>query len=461
MQSWRVRDCANPHCVLRQYSHLNRRNIAMLNKIARFASNPAYYIDRLRNGGGVSAGYANDDVMAAIAADIEDEATLKKHVFTVSRDPMLFKKLLENETFTANRNRWLYNILLGAAEYGSGNPEIALYHFEKAVSLKSTTFAWHCIGRAYTAMDQDEAAMNALAQGLVKHPDNMLLAAERATAAFRLGRKDEANTIIKPALPSFDAEHENTLKLQAEIEKAMAENLMERDGDSDIYDDKFVTDLWWDYNFCFRRYNRFQEGSAHISHLIREHVGGLLAGRASDAPAVIDFGVMCGAPNYQLARRFPEKQHYGVDRQPLIKTLNDAMYAASNMTFHDGSILDFLDQHGGKLNNGLMFHARTSVCCYPAFLKDMYKKCHAAGIKHIVAIEFMGLSKITRQFHDYNDPDHLSLALRSIMFIHNHVKMLEDAGYKVVEEKRYSRLGLTIDMGLGESQAYLYAVRQD
>ena len=442
----------------------------MLNKLARVANNPSYYAKKLYArmhpkfyGQSTPADIAKspeDFVYKALDHDSTEESDAKNLVFTVTRDPHRYKKLLDASLFDRYSKYGLYNLLLGAAEYGCGNLELARLHFEQALAVKPSPFVWHCLGRAFTAMDRDQEAFDVLGRGVTAYPDSMLLKAEQATAAFSMGLIDEVKRIVAPALALFDEEREKTKKLKDELDRAIAQNLTERQSDGDIYDDKFAHDLWWDYNYCFRRYNHYQEGSAHISHLIRHHVGQLLDTVAKDCPAVIDFGVMCGTPNYQLAAKYPHIQHYGVDRQTLIKTLNEKLYPAPNLHFHDGSILDFLDAYKGKLEGGLLFHARTSVCCYPDFLKIMYAKCHAAGIKHIVGIEFMGLSKATMLFHDYNDPNHMSIALRSIMFIHNHVKMMEEAGYKVIAEKRYSRLGLTIDMGLCESQAYFHAVRK-
>lgn len=433
----------------------------MLRKIARFTRNPAYYIHRAaRSGMLAAAANLNDEVFQAIESDMADE-NLPQVVRMVNREPNKYTRFLDTEFHAKYAHNRCYHILLATAEYARGNVEIALGHMERAQTMQSTPFVWHCIARLYNAMDDDVRAVEALDRGLAEFPGDELLRAEKAGAVFRLGDTAKANALIAGLEHRFADQQEQSQGLKAELEKAIAENLTDRQSDGDIYDDAFVTKLWWAYNYDFRCFTRFQEGSGLIQHLIQKHIGGLLENEAAACRTVVDFGVMCAAPNYSLARRFPQMQHYGVDRQPLIKQLNDAMYRADNFTFHDGSILDFIVQKKAALKDSLMFHVRTSPLCYPAFLRQYYKACYDAGVKHIAMIEFGGLSKTTLKFHDFNHPTEDSVPMRGIMFIHNHKRLLEDAGYEVVAEKRYLRPGLAQDMGLCEANIYMHAVRRD
>lgn len=77
---------------------------------------------------------------------------------------------------------------------------------------------------------------------------------------------------------------------------------------------------------------------------------------------VIDFGVMCGYPLWELSRSFPEKFFIGCDRQPEIKTWNDQYFVEDNLQFIAGDILEVLpDVVQGKQT--LLYHVRTTTLC--------------------------------------------------------------------------------------------------
>ena len=150
---------------------------------------------------------------------------------------------------------------------------------------------------------------------------------------------------------------------------------------------------------------------------------------------------------------FPHAKHYGVDRQSLIKTMNERVYGNDNLSFVDGDILEFL---GHAPAGSVLVHARTGTVCYPAFVRELYRKCAENQISHIVVIEFGGASKHTLQFHDFAGD--ITAASRSNMFIHPYQRMLQEAGYEIKQEPRFNKqYGIGTDFGLAEAAICLTA----
>lgn len=355
--------------------------------------------------------------------------------------------LLREDIWAQHSGNPMYRMALGAASFGNGNPEIAALHFRHAASTVEHPLVIHCLARCFAAMGNDSAAFKLLKAGMEKFPENLELRLEACTALFRMEETDAANELFKPVASAFKDEQKNCQGLAEELQSAIAGELMERGASGDLYDDKFVTDLWWDYNASFTQFNEYQEGSAFMSHLIRTEVGDAIP--LTNATAVIDFGVMCGFPNYCLAEKFQSIGHFGIDRQALIKELNDKYYKKENIEFKAGDIFTFLEENQNELKGATLFHARTATVCYPAVVRELYKACKAYGINQIIGIEFGGLSKETLEFTDFRSKR--SVAMRSNMFIHPYESLLEEAGFSVVSSRRKSKYGLFLDVGLGEA----------
>jgi hypothetical protein len=309
----------------------------------------------------------------------------------------------------------------------------------------------HAAARCAAILGDEQKCFSILNDGMRAAPHERRLAVELACSKFRVGDVEAARRILEPVTSLFDPMREQAAQLAEELRQAEASNAMERVYGGDLYDDSFVEQLWWSYHEAFSTCSAWQDGTAFIGHLVRERVAELQ--QKINAPAIIDFGVMTAFPNLQLAKMFPRATHYGVDRQSLIKTMNEKFYRAGNLSFVDGDILDFL----GKVPPGsILVHARTATVCYPAFVRELYRVCAEHKIGHIIAIEFAGVSKDTLRFHDFAGDR--SIASRSNMFFHPYRKMLDEAGYEAKQELNFSKqYGIGADYGLGESVICLTA----
>jgi hypothetical protein len=353
--------------------------------------------------------------------------------------------LFLEEAWRRLADRPLYRAMLGAAEFGRGNFSIAEAHVEQAL-LKSTEPAYfHAAARCAAVLGDEARCASVLRRGIEAAPYENRLVLELASTEFRRGNIDAAQRIMDPVAALFDSMHDQAHELAEELRQAETANAMERIYGGDLYDDSFVERLWWSYYESFSRRSAWQDGTVFIGHLVRERVAELQ--RKVNAPAIIDFGVMTAFPNLQLAKLFPQARHFGVDRQSSIRTMNERFYQADNLSFVDGDILQFVRE---APPGSILVHARTATVCYPAFVRELYRKCAEHRIGHIVVIEFAGASKHTLQFHDFAGDR--TVASRSNMFFHPYRRMLAEARYETRQELRFEKqYGIGADFGLGES----------
>lgn len=124
-----------------------------------------------------------------------------------------------------------------------------------------------------------------------------------------------------------------------------------------------------------------------------------------------------------------------MDRQKIIKRLNEKAYSAPNLFFECDDVFDVIAAESDEVASGVLFHSRTGVLCYPEMLKNLYRQAAAHGIEYVVLFEPIGLSR--ESLHYYEEAEIPgSIAFRSVMFIHNYSQLLAEAGYEVLETKR-------------------------
>jgi hypothetical protein len=257
--------------------------------------------------------------------------------------------------------------------------------------------------------------------------------------------------------PQFTLERQQGNRLTSEVAAASRNKTLHRVAKADVYDDSFVTKCWWDYWKCFSSYHRYQEGTAWLGMSIRDRISNLITADPAIGQ-VIDFGVLCGHPNHCLALKFPHIDFVGIDRQDLIKRLNDEAFQAPNLRFVAGDILEQLPRTATGKGSSVLFHARTACLCYPEFLRKLYKQCADLGIKYIIMYEGLSLSKHYLRFFDYEDFPQEAFGVRGIMFAHNYPSYLRDAGYEVISNDRVvSSLLLNSHSDLGATNVWIVA----
>jgi tetratricopeptide (TPR) repeat protein len=328
----------------------------------------------------------------------------------------------------------LYQQALAAMDYARGNLTPAGNRLQALVESAPTT--WHrillarCL-QAQGALDDAISVLQAAAQqGTVTDGDQMaLIQPELATLLFLRGDVNAANAALAPVRSHFAPEQVAARGLVTELEQAIKTRATVRQ--EDLYDEAFVEALWWRYWQSFNLYGRYQQVDAWCANVLNDHLTRILS--AHPVATAIDFGVMCGHVNAALAKSFPETSFLGIDRQQLIKQLNDTAYKLPNMSNVAADIREALARpHPGPT---LLWHARTTVLCTPQFVRDLYQAAAKSGIDRIAVFEPVALSRDTLRFYDWETmPD--AVAFRGPMILHNYARYLKEAGYRLVSETR-------------------------
>ena len=108
--------------------------------------------------------------------------------------------------------------------------------------------------------------------------------------------------------------------------------------------------------------------------------------------SVIDFGALCGEINYRLAKQFPEVGVYGVDRQEIVKKLNDEAYSLPNLHFRDGDIFESLKTVDEEFV--LFTKTRTTVLCYPDFVRGSITSAIVKASRLLLVLSLRALAEM-------------------------------------------------------------------
>jgi hypothetical protein len=149
-----------------------------------------------------------------------------------------------------------------------------------------------------------------------------------------------------------------------------------------------------------------------------------------DIPSFVDFGVSYAHLDSIIAAEFPNIVFYGVDRSPQTKTFNERYFSdIPNIQFHAADIMDFMTDM--PLSGGVLFHMRTLTLLPPAFIQTLYAKARQAGIRYVVGMECIGVSRQTNQPYRFSDQPQPSILFRNSLYLHNYPGLLYEAGYQV------------------------------
>ncbi|MBY2992506.1 hypothetical protein HF272_13810 [Rhizobium leguminosarum] len=288
--------------------------------------------------------------------------------------------------------------------------------------------AW-LFARCLRAAGKKEEAIELLRRSSERFKTDGDLALELASQLYWTGHRTEANALLAAA-PAGAVPVGGIDQLKKELADAQSGNAHLRKGGGDIYDEQYVIDTWWRYWRYFNQLTELQHNEPFVMEAILRRLSSAI--EQTSPKTVIDFGALCGEINYRLAKKFPAIDVHGVDRQEIIKRLNDDAYSLPNLHFREGDIFESLK----VINDApvLFTHTRTTVLCYPDFVQKLYNECHAKGVETIVGFEPSGISRDTGRFPEYADADN-SVAFRTVMMLHNYPAMLEQAGYRITKSE--------------------------
>lgn len=333
---------------------------------------------------------------------------------------------------------------IGALQFGDGELKDAFSN------LIHTPLGFLCRLQAMSAMRRDRD----IVQSNYRQFSDWRITAEVANAFFRLGKTSEANTLLSEITQPIRSLGYSFVEREAELSDAMVNKLMHRK--SDIYSDSYSEVLWWIYYNIFTGRTRYQDSDCQsaeeyiglLSNLLRFDLG---------IDCVIDFGVFCGYIIRRVASKFPNVSLLGIDRNPVLRDLNEKYLALSNLRYFAGDIIESLPELVSGSSRSVLFHSRTATLVFPEFLRTLYRECYEQGVEYIAFSEPIGISHTNIQFPVLSGGR--SVVMRDQMFIHDYDTILKEAGYTVLF-KNYWKLNQLLDHRNFEASVSLVAKKQ-
>lgn len=353
----------------------------------------------------------------------------------------------------------LYLEFLGVAYYANGEMQKAFETFDQLNIRQSSDRFYLYMSRCLMQYSNNNEVVKFLQSGINHFPDSAILLLSLANTYYRNGNTELANETLKK-IGKKDSDRiqkgaHNLDELKSEISEAIKDGKLVRPSEKlgfQAYTEEGVRYYWETLFLHFVNKTRFQHGWSDLCYITEKKIEYYL-NKYKEIGTVLNFGVFCAVPDFNVALRYPGIKFIGVDREKSTKKLNEAAFKASNISFHALDMLEIIYEGKSEVrefikkivdeNPELMiFHARTATLIYPEALTRFYKSCAQLGVKYIGLYENMSLSRSEMKYYDFEDLPQDSIPYYSIMMIHNYKKYLQDAGYEIVEKEfwNYSEL---------------------
>lgn len=353
----------------------------------------------------------------------------------------------------------MYLEFLGTAYYAGGDIKNAFVTFDEMCKKYPSEKAYLYVARCLMQIGETGDVVELLLNGCAAYPKSALLLLSLGNAYYRNDDTGNANNAIqkiqKEDLIKIQNNAHNLHNLKEEIAEALNNRAIVRPIEKlgfQAYTEDGIRYYWEKLFFHFVGKTRFQHGWSDLCYVTEDRIGSYIK-KYPDIKSVLNFGVFCAVPDYNLAVKHPEISFLGVDREKSTKELNDRAFKSDNISFHALDMLDIIYEEKtevkdfvlrltGEKSELMIFHARTATLIYPEALKRFYKSCARLGVKYIALYENMCLSRSEMKYFDFDDFPEDSIPYFSIMMIHNYKKFLEEAGYEIVEKEvwNYSQL---------------------
>lgn len=268
---------------------------------------------------------------------------------------------------------------------------------------------------------------------LLSYPRGNLLVRAAAWIAHKAVKLDLTLNGRSDAMPHF-VRGLSSAKLTARNRKARAQSA-ESYGSNIGYDNEEH-----DLSIALR-YKAWVNSTSHLGtqeerigtqfHFAIENTAQFLANHP-EIKRFINFGACYGLVDYELAKRLPNVQFFGVDRALSVKHFNDDEFSAPNLEFVAAKITDFLDQ-AGDLNDAAFFHMRTMMIFPEAFVSDLFRRL--SSVRAVVGIEPYGYLMQERGLYEFSSDPKPSALFRTGMYIHNYPAWAASIGLGLVAEK--------------------------
>ncbi len=390
-------------------------------------------------------------------ASVEEQAEFRSQVKAMILRDEASASILETRLVRNifSKHQDMYLEFLGIAYYAKSDLKSAFEIFAELNKVSPSARAYLYMGRCLMHTGTNEELIQLLQEGAALYPGHVLILLPLANVYFRTGKTKLANEILgkidKNALEQIQKGAHNLDNFKKEIEEALAGKIIVRPTEKlgfQAYTEESVQYYWETLFYHFVNKTRFQHGWSDLCYITETRIEQYLK-KYPDIKSVLNFGVFCAVPDYNLSVRHPEIKFIGVDREQSTKNLNDSAFQGDNLSFHALDMLDIIYEERTEVRQFLaetirknpelmIFHARTATLIYPEALKRFYKSCAQLGVKYISMYENMCLSRLHMKYFDFDDLPADAIPYFSIMMIHNYKKYLEDAGYEIIENETWN-----------------------
>ena len=191
-----------------------------------------------------------------------------------------------------------------------------------------------------------------------------------------------------------------------------------------------VADYYADHRQSCAPENAFRTLAGWTNHVMFGAVESFLA-TDMGITTVINFGSLCGILEHGLSARYPDVRWVGYDYSPDATAMNRAAYQSSNLVFHDGLDTMFAEL-AERPGETLLVHCRSADVMFPAAVKRLYRRCHAAGVRYVFSAEYFSRCVSTMAFPDFDADPVDSVHWDGVLMIHNYERLFAACGYRRV-----------------------------
>jgi hypothetical protein len=372
----------------------------------------------------------------ACASEEATETVTRRVVQAALANPRQFMlmehPLLESEGGAEVTLLWYVR---GARAFVSGEFDRALAYFRRAQGLGGGLLALNAVLGCLRGLGRNEEMVReaAGAAGSPQYGDGAYISL--AHALFITGDTCGANEAFSQVREQWRANHLEYLEVAQratpELVAATNEGSLYRPHTTDVYDDVFARKTWWNYWRHFNQYNRRQHPEGILGEVVPELLKLTLDALGERPRTVVEVGVMCAEPLARVAHQYPDVSFIGLDRNLVVRQLNEQAYPLANMQFVEADALEWVNAQGTSLDGGLLFHVRTAPFLYPAYLRALYGAASQAGVKYIALIEAYGLSLATLEYVELSEM-HVDAEVRGGgLYHHRYPAYLLDAGFRI------------------------------
>jgi len=200
----------------------------------------------------------------------------------------------------------------------------------------------------------------------------------------------------------------------------------QKDGFSDSTIERYRIQLTHPFKYCTT--------ARHINECSDERLYDAI-NHGANIRSIVNYGAFYGLIDAERAVRWPNIQWMGVDRDATAIAASTNDFTAPNLTFMVADEPIEALRRQTMVGDAALIHTRTGAMMTPRKLSCLYEAARSHGFRCIIGSEFVGENLLKRRYFN-PQTDETSSACTSQVFNHNYKKLLHDAGYTIIQDKK-------------------------